>query len=317
MSSDGVGAERQRVSQGMALGTLAVLMFSFSLPATKAAVPVFGAWTVGIGRAVVAAGLAAVVLAITRTKPPPREVRRSLLLVAGGVVLGFPLFIALGLQSVPASRGAIVVGILPAVTALVATLRHGERPSRTFWLAAGAGLATVVVFAVVTGSGGRPEPADGFLLLAVVAAAIGYAEGGTVSKQIGGWQTISWALLLALPVTVPITLAAVLLTDIGEITVKALVGMAYVAVFSMFLAFFAWYAGMSRAGVARVSQIQLLQPVLTLIWAAQLLDESVTLGAIVAATGVLFSVLATGRAPIRRAPVSLSSADSSSTKTAT
>ncbi|MFV1990970.1 MAG: DMT family transporter [Acidimicrobiales bacterium] len=305
MNSQPGDTKDRRETRGLALGVLGVLIFSLSLPATKAAVPVFGAWTVGIGRAVIAAALAGLVLAATRTRLPQPSLRRSLLVVAGGVVLGFPLFTALALQYVPASRGAIVVGVLPAATAAVAAIRHGERPSLRFWLAAVAGLATVVVFAVLTGSGGRPEPADGLLLLAVASAAVGYAEGGVVSSQIGGWQTISWALVFALPVTLPVTIAALAVTDIAEITTKAVLGFGYVAVFSMFLGFFAWYAGMGRAGVARVSQIQLAQPVLTLVWASVLLDESVTFGAILAATGVLLSIVATRRAPIRPSSASL------------
>jgi len=305
MSSEPGASRARREAVGFGLGVLGVLIFSVSLPATKAAVPVFGAWTVGIGRAVIAAALAGIVLGVTRTNLPPAAVRRGLLVVGGGVVLGFPLFTALALQYVPASRGAIVVGVLPSATAAVATLRHGERPSLRFWLAAVAGLVTVVVFAVATGSDGWPEPADGLLLLAVAAAAVGYAEGGVGSSQIGGWQTISWALVFALPVTLPITIAAVAVTDVQELTTKAVFGFGYVAVFSMFLGFFAWYAGMSRAGVARVSQIQLAQPVLTLVWASVLLDESITFGAIVAATGVLLSIVATRRAPIRRPEGSL------------
>ncbi len=287
---------------GLALGALGVLIFSFTLPATKAAVAVFGAWVVGIGRAVVAGVLAAAVLKARGAHLPNRAVRRSLAIVAAGVVVGFPLFTALALEYVPATRGAIVVGVLPAATALAATLRHGERPSIQFWIAATGGLATVVIFAIVTGANGRPEPADALLLLAVAAAAIGYAEGASVSAQIGGWQTISWALVFSLPVTVVVTVTALFINGVGEPTAKGLIGMAYVSVFSMFLGFFAWYAGLTIGGVARVSQIQLLQPVLTLLWASLFLGEEVTLAAGLAAVAVLGFVVATRRAPIR-APV--------------
>ncbi len=287
---------------GLALGALGVLTFSFTLPATKAAVPVFGGWVVGIGRAVIAGALAAVVLRATRTALPPRPVRLRLMIVAGGVVIGFPLFTALALQFVPASRGAVVVGVLPSATALVATLRHGERPSARFWMAAAGGLATVVLFAVFTGAEGRPEPADGLLLLAVAAAAVGYAEGGWVSSRIGGWQTISWALVFALPLTVPVAGVALLVDGIGRPTAASVAGMIYVSVFSMFLGFFAWYAGLARAGVARVSQLQLMQPVLTLIWASVLLGEEISVAAALAATGVLGFVLAARSAPIARQP---------------
>jgi len=283
---------------GLGLGALGVLIFSFSLPATKAAVPVFGGTLVGIGRAVVAGALAIAVLRATRTPLPKPELRQRLLVVAAGVVVGFPLFTALALQYVPASRGAIVVGILPAATALVATLRHGERPSVAFWLASAGGLLTVLVFAVVTGADGRPEPADALLLLAVAAAAIGYAEGASVGREIGGWQTISWALVLSLPVTIAVSAAAIIVEGIGDVTTKSLVGMAYVSVFSMFLGFFAWYAGLGRGGVAKVSQIQLLQPILTLIWAALFLGEQITLRASIAALVIFGFVIAARRAPV-------------------
>jgi drug/metabolite transporter (DMT)-like permease len=298
MTNKGSAIQQRSEAIGLALGAIGVLVFSMSFPATRASVPVFGGWVVGIGRAVVAAALAGVVLTVTGAPKPPPDLQRRLLLVAGGVVLGFPLLSALALEYVPASRGAIVVGGLPVATAAVAAIRHGERPSTRFWLAAAAGAITVVAFATATGSGGRPEPADGLLLLAVVAAAVGYAEGGSLSQEIGGWQTISWALVYATPVTVPFTVGAMLLTDIGTVTTTSVLGLAYVSVFSMFLGFFAWYAGLSLGGTARVSQIQLLQPILTLVWASILLGETITVGAVAAAVGVVASVLAARRAPI-------------------
>ena len=289
---------------GLALGALGVLIFSFTLPATKAAVPVFGGWVVGIGRAVVAGLLSVVALGVSRTPLPGRRDRWRLLVVAAGVVVGFPVLTAVALQYVPATRGAVVVGLLPGATAVVATLRHGERPSARFWLAAAGGLVTVVVFAVSTGPGGRPEPADVLLGLAVAAAAVGYAEGAAIGVRIGGWQTISWALVLALPVTLPVTMVAFLARGgpggLGDPTAGAVLGLVYVSVFSMFLGFFAWYAGLGRGGVARVSQIQLLQPVLTLVWASLLLGERLTPGAVVAATVVTAFVVATRRAPVGR-----------------
>lgn len=298
--SSAIGGNQEAV--GLVLGLVGVLVFSFSLPATKLAVPVFGGWFVGIGRAVLAGGLAATVLIATKASRPSREIRNRLAIVAMGVVVGFPLLTALALEFVPASRGAIIVGVLPATTAAVAALRHGERPSARFWLAAAGGLITVVIFAWATGSQGRPEPADGLLLLAVVAAAVGYAEGSAVSKDLGGWQTISWALVYSLPVTIPVATVAFVARVPSELTGRAVVGLLYVSIFSMFLGFFAWYAGLNAGGVARVSQLQLLQPILTLGWAALFLGENITLGAVAAALGVLAFVVAARRAPIHRPP---------------
>jgi drug/metabolite transporter (DMT)-like permease len=295
------GARQQRSEgYGLALGFVGVLIFSVTLPATRVAVEAFGAWTTGIGRAVVAAACAAVVLFVTKTNRPNRQQLRALLVVGGGVIIGFPLFSALALETSTASRGAIVIGTLPATTALVATLRHGERPSWQFWLAAIGGLVTVVVYSVVTGANGRPELADLFFMLAVVAAAIGYGEGARLTGELGGWQTISWALVIALPITLPITVIALSTQGVDNPGFSNWLGLAYVAVFSMYLGFVAWYAGLSIGGTARVSQIQLLQPMLTLGWAALLLDETITAAGVITAVIVLLFVAASKRAPIHR-----------------
>ncbi len=300
MTEDSSATGIDRETLGLVLGFGAVLAFSLTLPATKAAVPVFGGWTIGIGRAVIAAVLAIVLLSVKKVELPDRRFLRPLALIAFGVVFGFPILTALALEHVPATRGAIVVGLLPATTALVATIRHGERPSRGFWLAAGGGLLTVVAFAFLSGSRGKPEPADLLLGLAIIAAAIGYAEGAEVSKSIGSWQTICFALVLSLPVTIPASIIAVWKHGVIEPTTSAVAGMAYVSVISMFLGFFAWYAALSMGGVARVSQIQLLQPVLTLGWAWLLLGERVTAGAVLAAVAVAGFVWLSRRAAVTR-----------------
>ena len=290
--------QSQREAIGLGLGFLAILSFSLTLPATKAAVGVFGGWTIGIGRAVVAGVLAALLLAVTRTQRPTPKQAKSLAIIALGVVFGFPVFTALALEHVPATRGAIVIGVLPSTTALVATVRHGERPSVRFWLAAVGGLVTVVLFAILSGSRGRPEPADLLLALAVLAAAIGYAEGAEVTRTLGSWQTICFALVLSLPITVPGTAVALAQHGITEPTVRAYLGFAYVSLVSMFFGFFAWYTALSLGGVARVSQVQLLQPVLTLGWAWLLLSEPVGVGALIAAFAVAGFVWLSRRAAI-------------------
>jgi drug/metabolite transporter (DMT)-like permease len=277
-----------------------VLIFSFSLPAARVAVPVFGGWAAGVGRAVLAAGLAGMVLRLRRVPPPCRSDLGGLVAVAAGVAVGFPVLSGLALEHVPASRGAVVLGLLPLVTSLLAALRHGERPSARFWAAASGGSIAVLVFSSVTGAGGRPEPADGLLLLAVVAAAVGYAEGAALTARIGGWQTISWALVLAVPVTVPLTVVAVRAHGMVDPDPMAVAGLAYVSVFSTFTGFVVWYAGLSRGGVARVSQLQLAQPVLTLVWSVLFLGESVGASAVITAVVVLLFVLAARRSPVRR-----------------
>ncbi|MEZ5375162.1 MAG: DMT family transporter [Acidimicrobiales bacterium] len=293
---------RSGESIGMALGFVGVAIFSLSLPATREAVEAFGAWTVGFGRAVLAAICAVAVLIATRTARPEASQLKRLMIVGAGVVVGFPLFTGLALETSTASRGAIVIGVLPSATALVATLRHGERPSRWFWLAAGGGLLTVVVFAVATGANGRPELADVFFLLAVLAAAIGYAEGAALTHELGGWQTISWALVIGLPITVPVATISLVHHGIDHPQLSHWVALGYVSLFSMYLGFFAWYAGLHLGGVARVSQIQLLQPTLTLLWSALLLGETVTSSSIATAALVLGFVAASKRAGVQRRP---------------
>ncbi len=293
----------------LALGFLGVLGFSFSLPATRLAVEELDATFVGLGRAVVAASLGALLLVVMRQPRPRRDQLARLAIVGVGVVVGFPLFTALALRELTSAHGAVIVGLLPAATAAMAVARAGERPSPGFWLASGAGLVAVLAFAATQGAAGIGL-ADLYVLCAVALGALGYAEGGALSRELGGWQTICWALLLAMPVVAPFAIAAAVTGDLSGGT-DAWLGFAYVSLVSMFLAFFAWYAGLARGGVAKIGQVQLVQPVLTLGWSAALLGEEVGLATVLAALAVLASVAATQRtrvatpspaAPPRTAP---------------
>jgi drug/metabolite transporter (DMT)-like permease len=279
---------------GLALGTLGILGFSFSFPATRLAVADFNPWLVAFGRATIAAALAVVYLLVTRAPLPTRTQTRSLFIVAAGVVVGFPLLTSLALEVQTAAHGAVVIAILPAATAVAAVKRAHEHPSRAFWLAASAGLVAVLVFVVVQGVQG-PQIGDVFLLAGVVACAVGYAEGGALSRTLGGPTTICWALVLSAPLSVAVTTVAVGVTGLHA-GATAWLGLAYVGVVSMFLGFFAWYAGLARGGVARIGQVQLAQPVLTLGWSAALLGEHVGPATLITALVVLACVAATQRA---------------------
>lgn len=283
-------------TDGLVWGAVGVLAFSVSLPATRLAVTggLSGDF-VGIGRAVVAGLLALVTLALMRQRLPPIRLLPRLAIVTVGVVLGFPWLTALALVRVPASHGIVVVGLLPAATAVMAVLRSGERPSLRFWLAALAGLACVLAFAGAQGAGGL-ELADGLLLAAVVLCGLGYAEGGALARELGGVQVICLALVLALPLTAALTLARLDWASLARVTPAAWAGFAYVSVISMFAGFFAWYRGLALGGVARVGQLQLAQPVLSLLWAWLLLGEAVTLSMVITALAVLACVVATQRA---------------------
>lgn len=290
----GVSAE----TIGLAYGFLGVLTFSLTLPATRLAVTELDATVVGLGRAVVAAILAAGLLKATGQPLPNRRHLPSLGVIAAGVIVGFPLLSAWAMRSLPASHGAIVLGILPLATAVAGAVRTGDRPSVAFWGCSSLGSAVVVLFALVAG-GGSFQWADLALLGAVVAAAIGYAEGGRLSRELGGWQVICWALVLSAPfLAVPI---ALILAQQGvQASLLSWLGFGYVSVFSMFLGFFAWYHGLAIGGVARVSQLQLLQPFLTLFASAFLLHEQMTRLTVVTAFLVVAIVLLGKKAPIDR-----------------
>ena len=259
---------------GLIYGFLGVLTFSLTLPATRLAVIDLDATVVGLGRGLVAALLSATLLKITRQPLPARRHLPSLLTIAAGVIIGFPLLSAWAMRWLPASHGAIVLGLLPLATAIAGVFRAGDRPSSAFWCFSSVGSAVVVLFAIIMG-GGHLQMADFALLGAVAAAAIGYAEGGRLARELGGWQVICWALVLSAPVlAVPVGLTVV---QHGlHASLASWLGFGYVSIFSMFLGFFAWYHGLAIGGVARVGQIQLLQPFLTLIASALWLHEPIT-----------------------------------------
>ncbi|MFL5337298.1 MAG: DMT family transporter, partial [Geminicoccaceae bacterium] len=224
---------------------------------------------------------------------PPRRIRGRLIIVAGGVVVGWPLFTAFALQQLGAAYSAVIVGLLPAATAVAAVARAGERPSLRFWLAAAAGLAAALTFAATQGASGIGL-ADLFVLLAVACAALGYAEGGALAREFGGWRVICWALVISAPVLAPVVAIPTFITGIVA-GPAAWAGLAYVSLISMFLGFFAWYRGLASGGVARIGQLQLAQPLLTLAWAAIFLGEAIGIWTLIAAVAVLASVAATQR----------------------
>jgi drug/metabolite transporter (DMT)-like permease len=287
-------------------GFLGVLVFSFSLPATRVAVGELHPTVVGLGRAVVAALLAAALLAWRRERMPARRDLPRFAVVGVGVVIGFPLFSSLALRDLSSAHATVIVGLLPAATAAFAVARAGERPGRGFWLAALAGLVAVLAFAATQGATGLAT-ADVYVLVAVALCALGYAEGGALSRRYGGWQVICWALVLTAPAITPFVVFGIAGEGLSA-GFDAWLGFAYVTLFSMFLGFFAWYRGLAEGGVARIGQIQLAQPVLTLVWAALLLGEEITAATVAAALAVLACVGATQRTRVsrRRTPAAAS-----------
>lgn len=278
---------------GTALAGLGVAAFSLTFPATHWALTGFGPWTATTVRAVLAAAVAALCLTLARAPRPDRRHWAGLAVVALGVVLGFPLLTTLALRTTDTSHAAVVVGALPLVTAVSAAVRVGTRPSRTFWSAAVAGGAIVVGFAVWQGGGGVTT-GDLFLFASLLVCAAGYVEGGRLASVMPGWQVIGWALVGALPLTVPAAGVALALEPV-HLGGSAVAGLLWVSVVSQFLGLMVWYRGMAAIGVARASQLQLAQPLLTLVWAAALLGED--LGALTApaALAVLVCVAVTQR----------------------
>ncbi|WP_130799603.1 DMT family transporter [Streptomyces otsuchiensis] len=282
------------VGGGTARATLAVLSFSLSFPATVWALEGFGPWTVTGARGLLAGLLALACLSAARVPLPQRRHWPALLTVAGGCVVGFPLLTTLALRTSTTAHSAVVIGVLPLATAAVSVALTGRRPSRTFWTAATLGALTVAAFTLQQ-SGGRPALGDLYLFGALLVCAVGYAQGGRLAAHLPGWQVIAWGVVAALPVSALIT-ALALPWEPAHPTAGAVAGMAYLALVSQFGGFVLWYGGMAAIGVPRASQIQLAQPLLTLVWAVLLLGEEP--GPLVAVTAlvVLGCIVATQRA---------------------
>jgi drug/metabolite transporter (DMT)-like permease len=282
------------VSSGTALAALGVLSFSFSFPATAWALEGFGPWTATGMRGLLAGLLAAACLFRARVPVPERQHWPGLLTVAGGCVIGFPLLTTLALRTSTTAHSAVVIGMLPLATAAVSAALTGRRPSRGFWTAAVIGALAVVGFALQQ-SHGLPTLADLYLFGALLVCAAGYAQGGRLASHLPGWQVIAWGVVAALPVSTLVT-AVSLPWEPAHPTVKAVTGMAYIAAVSQFGGFVVWYRGMAAIGVPKASQIQLAQPLLTLVWSVLLLSEHPSPLAAVTALIVLGCIAATQRA---------------------
>ncbi|MEU3147142.1 MULTISPECIES: DMT family transporter [unclassified Streptomyces] len=315
-----VPARRDRAGFGTLQAALGVIAFSLTFPATAWGLEGFGPWSLVAVRCVLAGLIAGgCLLAVgTRAGAPeadaagavarrrkglrrwrgvPLPARRhwpGLAVVAAGVVLGFPLLTTLALQTSTTAHAAVVVGLLPLTTALFSALRVGSRPSRTFWAAALAGAAAVAVF-TVRQSGGALTTADLYLFAALVVCAAGYTEGGRLARVMPGWQVIGWALVLCLPLAVPAAALALALEPV-RLTAHSVAGVLWVAAGSQFLGLVVWYRGMAAIGIPRASQLQLAQPLLTLVWSVFLLGEHLTAAAPLTAAAVLVCIAVTQRA---------------------
>ncbi|MCW2935524.1 MAG: rane protein [Actinomycetia bacterium] len=279
---------------GAAFAALGVLSFSFSFPGTEWALDGFGPWSAAGVRGVLAAVIAFSALLWKRVPIPARSDWPALAVVAAGCVIGFPLLTTFALQTSSTADSAVVIGALPMATATISALRTGRHPSKLFWAAAATGAVTVITFTFLQNRG-WPTIADLYLFCALLVCAAGYAEGGRLSARMPGWQVIAWGIMLAAPVSLAVCALALPYEPV-HLTTKAVTGMAYIAGISQFGGFVVWYRGMGLIGVARASQLQLAQPLLTLLWATLLLGEHLSPAVPLTAVIVLGCIVITQRA---------------------
>ena len=260
-------------TRGFVNGFIGVAIFSGSLPATRLAVMDFSPFFLTFARASIAGLLGATLLALFRESIPTRKQILSLMTVALGIVVGFPLFTALALQHITSAQSIVFIGLLPLMTAIFGVLRGGERPRLGFWIFSCLGSALVVGYAARNGFAGS-FAGDAFMLAAIVVCGYGYAEGAVLSRTLGGWQVVSWALVVSLPIMVPAALWTIP-HEFASIHPSSWAGLIYVSLFSMLIGFVFWYRGLAQGGIAAVGQLQLLQPFMGLMLAATLLAEPV------------------------------------------
>ncbi|RWC48188.1 MAG: DMT family transporter [Mesorhizobium sp.] len=277
-----------KIASGWMNGFIGVLIFSGSLPATRVAVKDFDPTFLTSARAAIAGLLGLALLLLFRQKRPERGDLLSLVVVALGVVVGFPLLTALALKHVTTAHSIIFVGLLPLATAVFGVLRGGDRPRPAFWLFSCIGSALVAGFALTQGVTASPV-GDGLMLGAIIACGLGYAEGAALSRRLGGWQVICWALVLSLPIMLVLSFAT-LPPSFAGVGSNAWIGLAYVSLFSMLIGFVFWYRGLAQGGIAAVGQLQLLQPFFGLALAATLLHEQVSPMMVVVTLGVVACV---------------------------
>ncbi|MDT8862238.1 DMT family transporter [Alkalihalobacillus sp. MEB130] len=284
------------IKRGMILGFIGIVCFSLTLPATSIAVPYFGEVIVGLGRTVIAAIIVGTIFIIKKQSLPNKRQFKSLLIVAVGAVLAFPLLTTFAMKSLPVSHGAIELALLPLATAGFAMWRGGERPSKRYWIACTIGAITIIIYAIYLGLG-QLQIGDIALIVAVIVLGLSYAEGGKLSKELGSWQVIAWAILIGAPFFI-IPVACSISVDMLQAPIEAWISLFYLGVVSQFLAYVAWYGGMSIGGVAKVGQIQYLQPFLMIGFSVVFLGESITWLTIVLATIVVICVIIGKNAPV-------------------
>ena len=284
-------------SKGMILGFLGVAAFGLTLPATRFIVPYFDPIFIGLGRAVIASVVAAFILIATRQSRPTRHQLMQLSVVALGVVLGFPVLTAWAMETVPASHGGVVLGVLPLATAVAAVIVSREKPSAGFWIFSLIGSIVVVTYSLLQGFGSF-QLGDLLLIGAILSAGLGYALGGKLSKELGGWQVICWALVISFPFIIFPAWMQAPEENFSNLPLNVLLSFLYLALVSQLFGFFLWNKGLALGGIARVSQTQLMQPFVTLLASAYLINETVSLQTILFAVLVVCIVAIGKKMPV-------------------
>jgi drug/metabolite transporter (DMT)-like permease len=288
MKETGISLLKQDASKGWINGFIGVVIFSGSMPATRLAVMDMSPIFVTVARATIASLLALMVLVAFKEKRPSPKHLFSLLIVALGAVIGFPLLSALALQHITSAHSLVFLGLLPIVTACFAVLRGGERPKPIFWLFSIIGSLLVIGYAIYQGINTTPI-GDILMLAAIILCGLAYAEGARLSKTLGGWQVISWALVLSLPLMLPLMFIYQPASFSG-VSTGAWMSLAYISLFSMFIGFIFWYRGLAQGGIAAVGQLQLLQPFFGLVLAATILHEKVSIAMLAITVAVILCV---------------------------
>lgn len=290
MAANTVSNTHSGLKSGWLSGLTGVIIFSGSLPATRIAVQELDPYFLTYLRASVAGVMAIILILLLRQAHPQRGQLLSLVIVALGVVIGFPLLTAMALQHVTSAHSIVFLGLLPMSTAIFGVVRGGERPRQAFWIFSVTGSLLVMGFAFIQ-DGAVSATGDLLMLASVIVCGLGYAEGAKLSRELGGWQVICWALIVSLP----FMLCASLMTlphNLGQVGLPAWLALAYVSVFSMLVGFIFWYRGLALGGIAAVGQLQLLQPFFGLGLSAILLNETVSTAMIAVTLGVILCVVA-------------------------
>ena len=288
-----------REKLGFVLGFIGVAIFAGSLPATRLAVAYLDPWFVTSARAALAGICALALLVVMRRPLPPKDAFARIAIIILGVVFGFPYFTALAMQTVPAAHGGVVLGVLPLATAAAAVVMTGERPGIGFWIAALIGTLLVIAFALRQGGGGTVSAGDMQLVLAIISGGIAYTASGSLARTMPGWEVISWALVASLPVSL-LASWALFPDNPAAVSADAWLGLLYSAVMAQWMGFFFWNAGLAMGGISRISQVQLVQPFVTVGLAASVNRETIDLQTILFALAVVAVVGIGTRMRIKR-----------------